>query len=198
MLALHAVQSATEEAPSPRACTDPYGEDEELDPRTPRVGTTPEPDITVQSLEETDDQSPSPTDMPVATSSHQPQQPTLGGPQCSQSLRHLALDALPPETSPITLQPLGSPAFARAIEKSAAARACLTLRLQNDGVVCYVNASLVAFLWGMIQRQTADWADFAGGEQAFHSLLTSGQYNAFALETPDRSMGKLPTAGRRT
>ena len=35
----------------------------------------------------------------------------------------------------------------------------------------------------MLQRQEADWSDFARGTQAFQALLTDGQYNAFALES---------------
>ena len=186
-MAIHAVRYGEEETLSPRATTDPYGQDEGVDPRTTRTGSEPESDLEVQSPEAAIHQPAESTNLPVAAAGDRTQQPVVGAAPFSQSLRSLALAVLPGPTTPIEIQPLGrtiGPPVARTIEKSAAARACLTLRLQNDGVVCYVNANLSAFLWGMLQRQSADWADFSGQEKAFQSLLTKGQYNAFALETP--------------
>ena len=110
----------------------------------------------------------------------------MGSAHHSESLKHLALASLPPATSPVSLKPLGrdpSPLTSRPIERSAASRACLMLRLKNDGVLCYVNATLIAFEWGMLQRINADWSDFNNGERGFHSLLTGGQFHTFAFET---------------
>ena len=186
-MAIHAVRYGEEETLSPRATTDPYGQDEGVDPRTTRTGSEPESDLEVQSPEAAIHQPAESTNLPVAAAGDRTQQPVVGAAPFSQSLKSLALAVLPGPTTPIEIQPLGrtiGPPVARTIEKSAAARACLTLRLQNDGVICYVNANLSAFLWGMLQRQSADWADFSGQEKAFQSLLTKGQYNAFALETP--------------
>ena len=72
---------------------------------------------------------------------------------------NLAAIALPPTSTPSSIKPLGrdtGPAIARPIESAAAARACLMMRLKNDGVICYMNANLTAFIWGMLQRENAD------------------------------------------
>ena len=183
---LHAVQSPTNAADCHRAQTDPYGYDETVDSGTPRTGAELITDLALQSPEEAEHQPTSQCHLPVAPTGDWPSEQTVGVTQQSQSLRHLALAVLPPETSPVSIQPLGrdpGPALARPIEASAAARACLTLRLQNDGVACYVNANFSAFVWGMLQRRNADWSDFEWGEQAFHTLLTDGLYNAIAMDT---------------
>ena len=78
----------------------------------------------------------------------------------------LATVIQPASPTPISIQPFGrdvGQAIARAIPRSEASQATLKLRLLNDGAICYVNANLIAFLWGMLQS-SANWSDFENGE----------------------------------
>ena len=183
---LHDLQCSAEEADPHRAQADPYGYHEVMDPGNERAGPEPPSDPSLQSIAPPDQSASSSKHLPLASPSDGTIQSAVGTPQFPQSLRHLAAIALPPTATPVSIKPLGrdiGPALARPIEKAAAARACLMLRLRNDGVTCYVNANLTAFTWSMLQRENADWSDFERGEQAFHTLLTDGLYNTFALET---------------
>ena len=50
-------------------------------------------------------------------------------------------------------------------------------------MICYVNANLQAYLWGMVQRSQPDWTDFAVGDEVLHSLVRDGLYGSYAFET---------------
>ena len=164
-----------------------YGAHEKLDSRIARAGTECRSDLEVQGIAEADYESQSRSDLPLADPGDDQIQQNLGTAASSESLRDLDASLQPVETPPVPIQsPSRNPCstFARPIKCGEASQAILTLRLQNDGAICYVNANLIAFTWGMVQRDKADWSDFEMGERAIQSFLTEGQYGSFALETP--------------
>ena len=186
-LALHAVQPA-EESPGAHARQDPYldGSDEAMGGGTQRTGTISQPDPTLQSPQEADDITKRRLDFTLAVTGEWPDQSTMGASHVHEPLGSLAAALLPIETPPIEIQPFGRTAgktVGQPIQGDQASAACLKLRLKNDGVICYVNANLLAYLWGMVQRSNPDWTDFANGNTAFQSLLTDGLFGSFAFET---------------
>ena len=186
-LELHAVLPQAEEADS-YVLQDPYwhGQDETMDPGTPGTCPGPSSGVAVQGLETTEHLSYSGGNSTVAASDHREEQQTMGDSECGQPLGSLDASLLPLETPPITIQPFGGDLgtqLTRPIQGDQASGACLKLRLLNDGVICYQNATLLAFLWGMMQREDPTWSDFAFGEQGFNALLTDGLFGSFAFES---------------
>ena len=70
----------------------------------------------------------------------------------------------------------------RRIFREEAARACLSLQLENSGATCYVNATLLAMTWGAIQRHDANWAGFSHCPTAMQEFLTPGPGMRLALD----------------
>ena len=153
--------------------TDCNGPDAADDSGDERTGPRPEPDLAVQVPEETWTQSGQTGDSLASPTVNAPST-VVGHPVDPCSLRSLEPYYEQIEAAPNPGQPIGrniGQKFARRIPRPEAGRACLSASLANDGVICYVNANLLAVTWSALQVKGADWQDFGVSEAGIQKLL---------------------------
>ena len=185
LMELYGLLSSEEENDPHRQETSPNGQNAGMGSGTTRVGAEPSPDPSVQVFEATDHQPQCGGYLPVAPADHWSTPATMGTSHFPEPFGTMATAVQSTEGPSVQIKPFGrilGAAFTRPIGETTS-KACLTLRLQNDGNRCCQNANISAFLWGMLQRFNAHWADFEHGEEAFATLLTEGQYGTLVFES---------------
>ena len=158
------------------------GEDEGECPGIERTGEGSQSDITFQMLE-TDGSQCRETNLPLAVADLAPPPTPMGVAEYVGSLEHLAPS---PSPSPSPSEPFESPGRdlgpQSSIFREEAGRACLSMNLSNNGVLCFVNATVSAFIWATLQRAEITWGDFGRSAPAVQELLTPVAGSRTALE----------------
>ena len=184
-MAVPTVRPSTEEDDSHREETGGHASDAADDHGTPRTGQGSQSDPAVQMPEETWTQPREAGHTMAATGVPSPPTP-LGYPDYIGPVQCMGPSTWETQTAPIADQSssrdLGQKS-ARRIPRAEAGRACLSASLANDGVICYVNANILATTWSLLQVKNADWEDYGVCEKGIQRLLMSEAHPKFALES---------------
>ena len=183
-LELPPIRSTTEETAAHHQEANTNDSDVGYGSGTTRTGKGSIADSTVQMLEK-GGRAPIQTDHSLATADHDEAAKTLGDFDDAGTFKCLGAHNVPPSPASISSQPpcreLG-PSTAALIYRQEAGRACLSAQLANDGVICFVNANLLATAWSVIQLGEVEWPAFGHSAAGFQELLTSSAQPKFALE----------------
>ena len=185
-VALPPVRPAEKEIGGHISETNSYGQTSGDDQGTQRIGAGFSAGAPLQMLADPTERQGSPS-LPMAAAAHTSTQQNVGAPDSLGPFERMATPSSSPQATSAQEQPpsrmLGT-GLTRRIPTSEAARACLALELENTGALCFVNATVVAFIWGSIQRTNATWDELQGCEVAVQELLTPTHPPRLALGPP--------------